>query len=560
MINRSNSNIETSSTLISTHPKSNLKEKNTQPLRFRSFDAFYQEYNRKNSLGDSKNQNPANKTPIKNTSVKDKIELLKAGKNKESFAFNADSVQPSYYYNISGRVKKLCEKFQKCEGHTQFCSGLRAVIANSEIKKSADSPVSFLSSSVQTESAEIHPIDVLSAIETHVKLAGSKDALNIASLTVANDTKQFANTELHKLVDTNTGPLGDLSPLIAKPGSSTGLDEAATNTSLIAINLTKDAVIVEKSQEASSPDAPSPSRPASFKYASPTKPAVITRSASSGERPSGEKPVSVTSTHWIYSKSLSHTKTTLNTPRTELVKYGPLTCGMDPQDIDFGNYSLKNSLSTTEDSLSPGLSESESMPRRNSNTSLKSEDEALIDQVIDRIVDDQDFCNAFFDKLESFSLRSKSESLQFDTVIDDLQFLVDEEDEPETEVSEETKKAFDWFFNQPQVFDLEFTERNDRNLVTTIEESDSSENASLMGDEPSSKSSLREEPPNPASKTESFNWLSLYNHTRNPVSTGYNMASSLNNSYMANSLRDNTIPGRYKSDLFKNVDLFNFLG
>ncbi|UKK02169.2 hypothetical protein MACK_001524 [Theileria orientalis] len=560
MINRSNSNIETSSPLISTHPKTNHQEKNTQPLRFRSFDAFYQEYNRKNSPGDSKNLNPANKTPIKNTSVKDKIELLKASKNKESVASKSDLVQPSDYYNIKGRVKKLCEKFQKCDGHTQFCSGLRSAIAKAKIQKSSKPPASLLSSSVQTESAEIQPIDVLSAIETHVKLAGSKDAHKLASPTVSNDTKQFTNSELHKLVDTNAGPLGDLSPLIAKPGSSTGLDEAAINTVLIGKNSTKDSVIVEKNPGTSSPSAPSPARSASFKYASPTKPAVITRSASSGERPSGEKPISVTSTHWIYSKSLSQTKTTLNTPRTELVKYGPLTCGMAPQDIDIGKYSLKNSQSTTEDSLSPGLSESESLPRQNSNTSLKSEDEALIDQVIDRIMDDRDFCNAFFDKLEALNLGSKSESLQFDTMIDDLQFLLDEDDEPETEVSEETKKAFDWFFNQPQVFDLEFTERNDRNLVTTIEESDSSESASLIGDEPPSKTSLKEEPPEPSNKTESFNWLSLYNHTRNPASTGYDVASNLNNSYMTNSFRDNSIPGGYKSDLFKNFDWFNFLG
>ncbi|UVC54631.1 hypothetical protein MACJ_003595 [Theileria orientalis] len=554
MINRSNSNIETSSPLISTHSKSNQQEKSTQPLRFRSFDAFYQQYNRKNSPGDSKSLNPANKTPIKNTSVKDKIELLKAIKNKESLASKSDVVRASDYYNIKGRVKKLCEKFQKCEGHSQFCSGLRSVIAKAKIQKSTKSPSSAVSSAVHTEPAENQPTNVLSTMETHVKLAVTKDAVKVVSLTISNDTKRTNNAELHTFIDTNAGSLGDQSPLIAKPDSTTGLDEAATNTHLIAKNLTKDTV-VEKKPGTSSPKAPFPSRSASFKYASPTKHAVITRSVSSGE-----KSISVTSTHLIYSKSLSHTKTTLNTPRTELVKYGPLTCGMAPHDIDIGKYSVKNSLSTTEDSPSRRLSVSESLPLENSNTSLKPEDEALIDQVINRIVDDRQFCNAFFDRLESLNLGSKSESLQFDTMVDELQFLLDEDDEPETEVSEETKKAFDWFFNQPQVFDLEFTERNDRNLVTTIEESDASENSSLMGDEPSSKSSLKEESPKPSNKTGSFNWLSLYNHTRNPASTGYEMASNMNSSYMSSSFRENSFLGGYKADVFKNFDWFNFLG
>ncbi|BAM40035.1 conserved hypothetical protein [Theileria orientalis strain Shintoku] len=434
MLNRSNSNIETSSHMISTHKKTVEQKKSTQPLRFRSFDEFYKEYNRKIATGDSKSLYPASKTPIKNTSVKDKIELLTASKNKESVVSKPVLVQSSDF-NIKGRVKKLCEKFQKCEGTSHFCSGLRDVIASVKGVKTYTSPESVVSSPKQREAAANELSDLLPPMETHVKLADAKDAVNVASETVLNDTKLTTNEGLNTVADTKAGPLGDLSPVIAEPD-----------------------------------------------------------------------------------------------------------------------------LSTTEDSLSPGVSESESPLRQTSNASLKSEDEALIDQVIGRIMGDQQFCNAFFDKLEALNLGSKSESLQFDGMIDDLQFLVDEDEEPETEVSEETKKAFDWYFNQPQVFDLEFTERNDRNLVTTIEESDPSECGSLMGDRPPSRTSLKGDSPRFSSKPDSFNWLSLYNHTRNPASTGYGMASGLNNCNMTGSFRDNSYVGGYKSELLKNFDWFNFLG
>ncbi|XP_952398.1 uncharacterized protein TA12520 [Theileria annulata] len=332
-----------------------------QPLKFRSFDAFYQYYSKKNTYEVSQHRTPltqnqnsktkssnSNNKPTDNNNKLDNKCGVSPEPSKPKFTYTTED------YNIKGRVKRLCEIFQKARDDNHYRAKLEKVISNNKLNTKNNAS--------NTSKHETQPQN-------------------------EPENCQY-QSQIYIKRDQNTRTNTDLLPLKFYHGSDSSCldrEEVIFNTPLMFQSPSGELV----DEYDYRPGYPSP------KAASPLK---SSRYVSEKRAPTIDEITSI----------LSAQKISQTNPQNEFPGYNRLD---------------KN---------------------------------AIIDDILNNFMNDPEFCDTFFSKLETLNLYNNANTLEFSKLIDELQFLVENDNNIDnlTKLDSVDHKDFEWFFNQPKVFDF----------------------------------------------------------------------------------------------------------
>lgn len=421
-----------------------------QPLRFRSFDAFYQYYSKKQTLEGSRHSatlKPASvKAPVASRTSESSRNAPGSGVASSSpkEAKSSDDIRdpessklvqketPTFTcttedYNVQGRVKRLCEIFQKAHADAQYRVKLENAISLNKSSK--------LGSARATTKCSLHAITA-----DHERTpAGSASP---AAKEGAGDSPGAADsrptTQVYTKRDQNRRPSVSLSPLKPRPD----LPPESALRELRPSNLSPkaaDSLLLDKTGSGcegadlgvevadARREAPSP------KAASPLK------SGRNSPAHQGQNFTGLQSSLFDVDRSVPKAPSQLATP-------GPEDAGSAPTATCYSDDDAPVATARRAGPEETGGREADEEEWSRLERSL------LIDDILDRFMNDPEFCDSFVAKLESLNLASNSTQLA--KLVEELHFLVESGEAGDAQL-DENRKGFEWFFNQPKVIDLE---------------------------------------------------------------------------------------------------------
>ncbi|AFZ79187.1 hypothetical protein BEWA_020330 [Theileria equi strain WA] len=135
------------------------------------------------------------------------------------------------------------------------------------------------------------------------------------------------------------------------------------------------------------------------------------------------------------------------------------------------NYPLAFDTSTL---LTSVAEEQDILEDDDSHTVEQGANENLIEDILSRFLTDPTFGENFINLLEGINSFSESDINHISQILNDLDFLVEnDESDPGSpyKVNEENNQtAFGWFFNKPQVFDINLTDRTEAEIPEQLEQ------------------------------------------------------------------------------------------
>ncbi|EAN32604.1 hypothetical protein TpMuguga_02g00321 [Theileria parva strain Muguga] len=353
---------------ISQTKNSPNRRSSPQPLKFRSFDAFYQDYSKKNTYEVSQHRTPLtqnassnNKSSHYNIITTDSSKKLDSKCGVSSEASKPKVTYTIEDYNIKGRVKRLCEIFQKARNDNHYRSQLEKVISNNKLNSKKPVPSTSKHVSDPQNDPQNYQYQQQMCIKRDQNTMTETDSLQLkfaqgSDLPNLDHEEVIFNTPL-RFQSPSRGPVDDYD---YRPG-----------------------------------------------YPSPKidSPLMSSQFVDEKRAPTIEE----------ISSMLSAQKLTPTYSQNEV--------------------SVSNTLDKN----------------------------ALIDDILNNFMNDPEFCDTFFSKLETLNLYNNPNTAEFSKLIDELQFLVENDSNIDNLTkldSVDHKKDFEWFFNQPKVFDFSVQDQN----------------------------------------------------------------------------------------------------